>query len=245
MKIHGTAVIVTGASRGLGAALARRLAEMGARCVLVARDSPDLSSVEASIRARGGAAWAVPESLGDPGAAARIAAASEALAGPVALLVQNASTLGRVPLELLLDTEAEDLERVLGVNLVGPFRLARHVAGAMALRGRGLLVQVTSDAGVVGYPRWGAYGISKAALDQMGRVLGAELAGTGVSVLTVDPGEMDTAMHAAAMPDADRSALASPEEAAARLVHVIEEHERFESGSRLELASLAAAEAVP
>ncbi|HKC25174.1 MAG TPA: SDR family oxidoreductase [Thermoanaerobaculia bacterium] len=233
MEIFGKTAVITGASRGLGAALARRLARRGARCILVARESRELRGVTAEIAAEGGTAWAVPADVGDEGAALAIAGAAEALAGPVSLLVLNASTLGRVPLELLLDTEPEDLERVLAVNLVGPFRLARRVIGGMALRGRGLVVQVTSDAGIVGYPRWGAYGVSKAALDQMGRIWAVELEGTGVAVLTFDPGEMDTAMHAAAMPDADRTALLSADEAAARLEEAILSHERFASGARI------------
>ena len=98
-----------------------------------------------------------------------------------------------MPLRLLLDTECEDLERALAVNLVGPFRLTKALAGPMVLRGRGLVVHVSSDAAVEAYPRWGAYGVSKAALDHLGRIWAAELAGTGVRVLTVDPGEMDTA----------------------------------------------------
>src|SRR6185369_17167166 len=116
----------------------------------------------------------------------------------------NASTLGPVPLRLLLDTDCEDLEQALAVNLVGPFRLTKVVLGQMVLRGRGLVVNVTSDAALEAYPRWGAYGASKAALEQLGRVWAAELQETGVRVLAVDPGEMDTRMHADAIPDADR-----------------------------------------
>jgi NAD(P)-dependent dehydrogenase (short-subunit alcohol dehydrogenase family) len=140
------------------------------------------------------------------------------------LLVQNASTLGPVPLRLLLDTTCEDLLRVLEVNLVGPFRLSRAIAGAMIVRGSGVVLQVSSDAATSAYPRWGAYGASKAALEQLGRVWDAELTGTGVRVLSFDPGEMDTAMHAAAMPDADRAALPSPDVAAQKLIALAESH---------------------
>ena len=91
----------------------------------------------------------------------------------------------------------------------------------MALRGRGLVVHVTSDAGTTPYPRWGAYGVSKAALDHLGRIWDAELGELGVRFLTVDPGEMDTAMHAEAMPEADRSLLARPAEVARRIVERI------------------------
>ena len=110
------------------------------------------------------------------------------------------STLGPTPLRLLLDTECEDLAGVLETNLVGPFRLTKVLAGAMAIRGAGTIVHISSDAAVEPYPRWGAYGISKAAQDHLSRILAAELDGTGVRILAVDPGEVDTVMHAAAMP---------------------------------------------
>jgi len=152
--------------------------------------------------------------------------------GPVDLTVHNASTLGRTPLRLLLDTDCEDLERVLAVNLVGPFRLTKVVAGSMALRGEGLVVHVTSDAGVNAYPRWGAYGVSKAALDHLGRIWAAELEATGVRFLTVDPGEMDTRMHAEAMPEADPRGLADPAAVAERMVAMIRSSETIANGAR-------------
>ena len=133
-----------------------------------------------------------------------------ALVGPIALLINNASTLGPLPLRLLLDTDCEDLERALAVNLVGAFRLTKVLAGPMVLRGAGTIVNVTSDAATEPYERWGAYGASKAALEQLGRVWAAELAGTGVRLFTVDPGEMDTRMHADAIPDANRAELSDP-----------------------------------
>jgi NAD(P)-dependent dehydrogenase (short-subunit alcohol dehydrogenase family) len=147
--------------------------------------------------------------------------------------VHNASTLGPTPLRLLLDTECEDLEQVLQTNLVGPFRLTKIVAGAMALRGSGLVVHISSDAAVAAYPRWGAYGVSKAALDHMNRLWAVELAGTGVRFVSVDPGEMDTEMHAAAMPEADREGLVRPAEVARWIVRRIADTGRIESGSRL------------
>jgi NAD(P)-dependent dehydrogenase (short-subunit alcohol dehydrogenase family) len=166
-----------------------------------------------------------------------LAGAAAALAGPIDLLVHNASTLGPAPLRVLLDTECEDFVRALEVNLVGPCRLTQAVAGSMALRRRGLVVAVTSDAGVVPYERWGAYGTSKAALDHLMRIWAAELSGTGVRTVVVDPGEMDTDMHAQAMPDADRSALRAPEEVAARLVELIEASDHVESGARVDLSA--------
>jgi NAD(P)-dependent dehydrogenase (short-subunit alcohol dehydrogenase family) len=221
MNMKGTAALVTGGSRGLGAALGRRLAEAGARVVLVARREDALREVVGAIRTAGGEAHGVVADVGDQAAIHAIAGQAAALVGPVELLINNASTLGPTPLRLLLDTDCEELERALAVNLVGPFRLTKVLAGSMALRGRGLIVNVTSDAAVEAYERWGAYGASKAALEHLGRTLAAELAGTGVRVLNVDPGEMNTRMHAEAMPEADPSRLADPALVAERLVALL------------------------
>ena len=236
MELKGTGALVTGASQGLGAALSRELARRGARVVLVARGGDALEGAASRIRREGGEAHAIVADVGDKDSIHRIAGAAAALVGPIDVLVNNASTLGPVPLPYLLDTECEDLERVLAVNLVGPFRLTKAVAGSMALRGRGVIVNVTSDASAVGYPRWGAYGVSKAALDQLGRVWAAELEGTGVRVVTIDPGEMNTAMHRAAMPDANAEAFADPEAIAARIVAMIARAESVPNGKRVEIA---------
>lgn len=233
MSIEGLGALVTGASRGLGRALAEALAARGARVALVARERGPLEDVAAGIQARGGVAHAIAADIGDKGAVHRIAGEAQGQLGEIAIAVHNASTLGPVPLRLLLDTECEDLAAVLETNLVGPFRLTKILAGAMAIRGAGTIVHVSSDAAVEPYPRWGAYGISKAAQDHLSRILAAELDGTGVRVLAVDPGEMDTVMHAAAVPDADRASLQRPAEVAARIVDMIAHPERAPSGARL------------
>ncbi|HEV7502831.1 MAG TPA: SDR family oxidoreductase [Vicinamibacteria bacterium] len=234
MQIDGRSALITGGSRGLGAALGRGLAGAGARVVLVARGAEELDRVVQAIRSEGGDAHGFAADIGAKEDIHRIAGAAAALAGPLDILVHNASTLGPTPLRLLLDTECEDLGRVLDVNLLGPFRLTRAVVGGMVLRGRGLVLQITSDASVNAYPTWGAYGISKAALDHLGRTWAAELSGTGVRVLTVDPGEMRTAMHADAMPDADPSTLADPDAVAERLVEIIRDEGNAASGARVE-----------
>lgn len=224
---------MTGASRGLGRALAELLAARGARVALVARESGPLDDVVAGIRGRGGVAHAIVGDIADKQASHRIAGQATGLCGDISIAIHNASTLGPTPLRLLLDTECEDLAAVLETNLVGPFRLTKILAGAMALRGSGTIVHVSSDAAVEPYPRWGAYGISKAAQDHLSRILAAELADTGVRILAVDPGEMDTVMHAAAIPDADRAALQRPAAVAARIVAMLEHPERAPSGARL------------
>jgi len=237
MKIEGAGTLITGGSRGLGAALGRELARRGARVVLVARGEEEVEAVAAEIRAAGGVAHALAADVGDKNAVYAIAGAAAALVGPIDLLVHNASSLGPTPLRPLLDTNCEELESVIAVNLVGPFRLTKAIAGSMALRGAGLVLQVTSDAGVVPYERWGAYGVSKAALDQLGRIWAEEMRDTGVRFLTIDPGEMDTAMHAAAMPDADRSTLAQPADVAERIAGLVASAETIASGSRIEASA--------
>jgi short-subunit dehydrogenase len=237
MDIRGSAALVTGASRGLGAALARGLAAGGARVALIARGERELEEVAAAVRARGGEAHAIPADVGDKRAAHAIAGAAAALVGPIDLVIHNASTLGHVPLRPLLDTDCEALEQALEVNVIGPFRLTKLVVAPMVLRGQGLVVQVTSDASVAAYPGWGAYGASKAALDHLGRILGAELEGTGVRVVTVDPGEMRTRMHADAVPDADPRSLLDPDVVAARVLRLVAAGDAIPNGARVEAAA--------
>jgi NAD(P)-dependent dehydrogenase (short-subunit alcohol dehydrogenase family) len=237
MEIQGQGALVTGASRGLGRAAAETLAARGARVVLVARDAAPLEQVVEGIRARGGIAHALAADISDKAAIHRIAGQAQGLVGEIGIAIHNASLLGPVPLRLLLDTECEDLARVLETNLVGPFRLTKVLAGAMALRGRGTIIHVSSDAAVETYPRWGAYGVSKAAQDHLSRILAAELAETGVRVLAVDPGEMDTQMHADAIPDADPATLQRPVDVAAKLVALIEDDAGAASGARIALPS--------
>src|SRR6478672_5001137 len=233
MKLEGTGVVVTGASRGLGAALAAELARRGARVLGVARGREALERTVADIRASGGEAHAFAADVGDAHAKHAIAAVAAELVGPVDLLIHCASTLGALPMPLLLDTDCESLEDVLRVNVVGPFRLTKAIAGHMALRERGLIVHVSSDAATSAYPQWGAYGASKAAFDQLTRIWAAELAGAGVRFVSIDPGEMDTAMHAAAMPDADPSTLDAPARVAERIAALIARSEELPSPSRV------------
>lgn len=239
MTMQNTTALITGGSRGLGRALAEALAARGARVVLVARNSAALADVVGAIRTHGGEAYAIAADVADPDAAVAIAGQAAAMVGAIDLLINNASTLGPVPLRLLLDTDGVDLTRALAVNVVGLFELTKAVAGSMLLRGGGVIINITSDAASEPYERWGAYGASKAALDQLGRIWAAELAGTGVRLVTVDPGEMDTQMHAEAMPDADPATLADPAAVAERIVALIADARRAPSGARITAGDVA------
>lgn len=235
MNIKGEVALVTGASAGLGKEAARLLARRGARVVMVARGQRALDEAVAEIRAEGGEAHGLAFDVGDKEAIHRISGAAAALVGSPTIVIHNASTLGPVPMPLLLDTDCEDLERVLAVNLVGPFRLTKALAGPMVLARKGVFVFVSSDAAVSAYSRWGSYGVSKAAADHLARTFAAEV--EGVRFYAFDPGEMDTKMHADALPEVDPKTLARPAEVAARLVALLESDRA--SGERVEASAIA------
>ncbi len=224
MNLEGKSALVTGASLGLGRALARQLADAGVKVAMVARGEEQLAEAVGHARAGGGEAHGFAFDIGDKEAIHRLTGAAAAVVGTIDILVHCASTLGPLPMPLLLDLDGEDFVRVLEVNLLGPFRLTRALAGSMLLRERGVVLFVSSDAAREVYPRWGAYGVSKAALEHLARSFEAEIgagARTGLSFLSVDPGEMDTQMHRQALPEADRATLADPADVAARLVAMV------------------------
>ena len=228
------AALITGASRGLGRALALHLAAQGRPVVLVARDPEPLRDVVEAIEARGGIAHAIVGDVGRAEDARSIAAQASALVPRIELLIHNASTLGPLPMPTLADTQPEALSQVLEVNLVGPFRLTQALLGSLALGQGGTVVHISSDAAVEAYPGWGAYSVSKAALDHLGRLWAVELEDAGVRVVSVDPGEMRTQMHADALPDADPETLTEPATVAARIIAMLGDSKRAPSGARVQ-----------
>jgi NAD(P)-dependent dehydrogenase (short-subunit alcohol dehydrogenase family) len=238
-SFQAKSVLITGGSKGLGRALARSLAERGARVVVVARNRRDLDETIESIGGARREVHGIVADVGEAGAPHRIAHEAAALVGPIDLLINNASTLGPTPLRLAFDLHRDDFERVLAVNLLGPFQLAQIAGGSMALRGGGTIVNISSDAAVEPYPRWSAYGASKAALDHLSAILAAELRDARVRVLAIDPGEMRTDMHREAIPDADPSTLADPSAVAEKIVAILESP--LASGERIAAQSWSAA----
>ena len=180
MDLKNKSVVITGGSKGLGRALGERFAAEGAKVLLVARQKDELDLVVEGIRQRGGIAYGVVADVGDKNSVYPIVGEAAALIGPVDILINNASVLGPVPLRLLPDTDCEDLEQVLQVNTVGPFRLMKAVLGSMVLRETGVIVNISSDAAVETYPTWGAYSASKAALDHITRIAASELSDDGI-----------------------------------------------------------------
>src|SRR3989475_5896870 len=219
--LNGVRAAVTGGTSGLGLALVREFLRRGARVAFVARTREHVESV---VRSH-------PPAHGITGDVARkediypIALQIVGNLGGLDVLVNNASSLGPVPLALLADTECEELELALATNVLGPFRLTRALLGALTASARegrrSVVLNVSSDAAVNAYPQWGAYGASKAALRHMTRIWDEELAGEGVRFLSLDPGDMDTPLHALAVPDADPSMLKRPEAGARELADAI------------------------
>jgi len=217
-------VAVTGGTSGLGLALVRALHADGAQVAFVARDAGRVQRIAHDLPGTHGI-------VGDIAAkhdTHRIALQINAALGGVDVLVNNASSLGPVPLALLADTDCEDLEAALAANLVGPFRLTKALLGSLAASARArpatsaLVVNVGSDAAVTPYAGWGAYGASKAALLQLSRIWNEELAEHRVRVVAFDPGDMDTPLHDQAVPDADPATLKQPADAARELLALIE-----------------------
>jgi NAD(P)-dependent dehydrogenase (short-subunit alcohol dehydrogenase family) len=209
----GTA-IVTGASRGLGLALARALAASGWRLVIDAREGEALEAARAELVAVTDVA-AIAGDLADEGhRSSLVGAAGER----VEVLVNNASALGPSPLPALSDHPLGALERVYRVNTLAPLALTQLVLPLMPDGGR--IVNVTSDAAVEAYEGWGGYGSSKAALEQLTRVLGLEH--PELRVYAVDPGDMRTRMHQEAFPGEDISDRPPPEDSVPGLLALIE-----------------------
>ncbi len=211
--------LITGASRGLGFALARRLAADGWNLVVDARNADDLAAARAEIDAEGpGRAVAVAGDIADPGHVAEVVAEAARLGG-FSLLVNNAGTLGPSPLPRVADLRPDDLEWTLRANVVAQLRLIQ--AALPHLRPAGAIVDVTSDAAVEGYEGWGAYGASKAAFEQLSRVLAAEE--PDVPVYWVDPGDMNTRMHQDAFPGEDISDRPTPDSRVPGIVRLVDE----------------------
>jgi NAD(P)-dependent dehydrogenase (short-subunit alcohol dehydrogenase family) len=206
--------LVTGASRGLGLALARALAERGWSLVIDARGAEGLEAARRELASHTHVV-AIPGDVADPVHRRDLFAAVD---GPLDLVVNNASTLGVSPLPALADYPAEALEHVFRVNVVAPLALIQLALPVLAPGAR--IVNVSSDAAVEAYEGWGVYGASKAALDQLTNVLAAER--EDVRIYAVDPGDMNTRMQQDAYPGEDVSDRPPPEESVPGLLTLVE-----------------------
>jgi len=232
--------LITGASRGLGLEVARAYARRGLRLILTARGAEALQLAADELRSTTEVV-ALPADVGTPADAERLVDAGLTTFGRIDVLMNNASELGPSPMPDLEHLPIDRFADVLRVNVVGALKLIQLVLPDMKSRSSGLIVNVTSDAGVEAYPTWGGYGASKAALEHLSRVLVAELEGTGVRVFVVDPGDMDTAMHRAAEPGIDLSHLHTPDLVAPAFIQLLDldaPSGRFEARRMLATASV-------
>ena len=208
--------LITGASRGLGRALAAALNERGWRLVVDGRDADRLATTVAGLP-RPDLVTAIPGDVADPQHRASLA---EAIGPALELLVNNASDLGPSPLPPLARLRTDDLQAVLAVNTVAPLALVQLTLPALE-RASGRVLNISSDAAVEAYPGWGGYGASKAALDQLSAVLAVEH--PSLRIYAVDPGDMRTDMHQAAFPGEDIGDRPEPESVVPALLRLVDD----------------------
>ncbi len=207
--------LITGASRGLGLALARQLAKHGWNLLIDARGAEAIEQARAEL-AELTTVIAIPGDVSDPMHRRALVEAAQRMGG-LDLLVNNASILGPSPQPALLEYPLEVLEKVYRVNLIAPLALIQALK--RQLKAGACIINITSDAGIEAYPGWGGYGSSKAALEQLSNVLAAE--NPKYRVYWVDPGDMRTQMHQEAFPGEDISDRPLPEESVPGLLALI------------------------
>ena len=218
--------IVTGASKGLGFALAQQLADAGWNLIIDARNASELDEAAESLAQAEGlgrteglsqTVEAIAGDITDPAHRKALIGAAQAH-GRLDLLINNAGTLGPSPLPAVADFDLDALRRTVEVNTIAPLALTQ-LALPLLRMSRGTVIDVTSDAAVEGYPGWGGYGASKAATEQLRKVLAAEE--TDVNVWRVDPGDLRTEMHQAAFPGEDISDRPLPASVAPGLMRLL------------------------
>ncbi|MCF6138422.1 SDR family NAD(P)-dependent oxidoreductase [Pseudalkalibacillus berkeleyi] len=225
-------VMITGASKGLGRSVARAFAKKGANLAICARGEVKLQEVAKELEALGADVLAVTADASDQSDIERFVSLAESYFGKIDVLVNNASKLGPSPMPHLVDYPSEAFSDVLRVNASGPFQMTKRVLPGMLQRDKGSIINVTSEAGNVGYAGWGAYGVSKFALEGVTGIWADELSDTGVRMNMVDPGEMNTEMHELAVPDCDYE-LAEPEDLTDVFLYLASDDTK-ENGQRIE-----------
>jgi NAD(P)-dependent dehydrogenase (short-subunit alcohol dehydrogenase family) len=236
-RLQGKYALITGASQGLGLQMAIAYAREGAAGVaIVARGDEMLKKARHLVQAAAPATkvLAIVADVSQPQDIERVVATTlNEFQGHLDILVNNASAIGPSPMPFLLDYPLEDFHMVLNINLIAPFLLIKKTLAAVIEQG-GSIINVTSDAGITGYPGWGAYGISKFGLEGLSQTWAAELEGSPVRVNWVDPGNMNTAMHRAAEPDEDPSQWADPTTVTEIFIYLASDESREVHGQRFQ-----------
>lgn len=235
-RLQSKNILITGASQGLGRQLAIDFAREGAAALAIAaRRSEQLNDVRRRIHevSPHTQVLIIVADLSRQEDIERLAATLDKFNGRLDVLVNNASIIGPSPMPFLLDYPLEDFRNVISTNLIAPFLMIKKILPAMIEHG-GSIINITSDAGLTGYPGWGAYGISKFGLEGMSQTWAAELENSGVRVNWVDPGNMNTEMHRLAEPDGDPTQWADPAEVTEVFIYLASDESRQENGQRFQ-----------
>jgi NAD(P)-dependent dehydrogenase (short-subunit alcohol dehydrogenase family) len=214
--------LITGASRGLGLEVARLFAEKDMPLVIAARNEEALQEAADEL-GRLTPVLAIAGDVSDDSHARKLVSEGMERFGRIDVLINNASSIGLSPMPSVESFPLDQFSEVLAINVVAPLRLVQLVLPQMRQRRSGVIINVSSDAAVNAYAGWGGYGASKAALEQLSRVLAAELEDSGVRLYTVDPGDMNTQMHREAEPGVDLSHLPGPEAAAPAFLYLVQD----------------------
>jgi NAD(P)-dependent dehydrogenase (short-subunit alcohol dehydrogenase family) len=232
IRLKDKVALITGGSRGIGKAIAAAYAQQGANVFICGRDEAAVQRAVEEIRAAGGDIHGAAEDIGNAAGTRRIAGAALARFGCIDVLVNNASLLGpRVPVAQYPFSAWQDVMRV---NIDGVFLITQEVLQTMIPRRRGSIINVSSGVGRVGRARWGAYSVSKFALEGFSQVLAEELKDSGIRVNSINPGPTRTAMRAAAYPDEDPQTLPPPEEITRGFVYLASDDSVGVSGKSFE-----------
>ncbi|RDI42312.1 SDR family NAD(P)-dependent oxidoreductase [Falsibacillus pallidus] len=225
-------VMITGASRGLGRALALAFAKEGANLAICAKGESGLRKVQEELSALGTEVLAVTADVSKVEDVERFVSLAEAKFGQIDVLINNASIFGPGP-TLLNDYPEQDFLDVLKINVFNPFIVTKRVLPGMLVKNEGSIINVTSEAGKTGFGEWGAYGISKFAVEGLTQTWADELEGTNVRMNMVDPGEMNTVMHDIAVPGCDYE-LADPNDVVDVFLYLGSDASKGISGERFE-----------
>ena len=235
-RLQGKYALITGASQGLGFELALQFVRCGAAGVAIVARGRELLERACNLIEEAvpfSKVLAIVADVSQQSDIERVIATTLNEFGRIDILVNNASTIGPEPMPFLLDYPLEDVRNVINTNLIAPFLLIKKALPAMIERG-GSIINVTSDAGINGYPGWGAYGISKFGLEGLSQTWAAELDASNVRVNWVDPGNMNTAMHRAAEPDEDPNTWANPNSVTEIFIYLASDESLSVNGQRFQ-----------